>query len=88
MAESIDIAGGVSDEFSNSLNTSDLVEILADNSLSPEEKKRKYKSHLLSLGLSSGLQVIGSMVPGFSEIGAYVGETVGSVLGDILGKYF
>lgn len=83
MAKSIDIAGGVEDNFSMLLDVCDLREALVENN---QEKGKTIAKFVISYGITAVLRTVGAVLSGGSSIGVYAGTTIGSVLGDIVSK--
>lgn len=84
MAKSIDIAGGVGDNFSMLLDVCDLTEALVENN---QDKGKTIAKFVISYGFTAVLGTVGAVLSGgFAPIGAYAGTTIGSVLGDIVSK--
>lgn len=83
MAKSIDLAGGVADNFSMLLDVCDLTEALVENN---QEKGKTIAKFVISSVCTAVLGAVGDVVSGFNPMGAYAGATIGSVLGDVVSK--
>lgn len=83
MAESIDLAGSVENNFSTNSDACDLTVALIENN---QEKGKVIAKFILSNGITALLGLAGAVVSGGNPIGAYAGGTIGSVIGDIFSK--